>query len=311
MKPPINQVTSKPVAVDPGDFEEIPGRIIPRLTICSHAKSKAGKTWLALKAPGDIGVIGMDINCEEICNKYKIMYPEKKIYYKNFSRSPLSQISDTNELKKHWGYVRDAHFRLLSKPNIRTVIWDTGSQMWEDCSLAWLGRPMDDKSAELDAAGKPTGKLISTAKTNPRNYGDPQKDFREMVNAIGDKNLIITHWADDEWIDNPTNPGGIGLKTGNIKRKGGMKGIEYLAQVEIYQFRCEVTGSFVIRMMSSTANSDIRGRKGKVEFVRSQAEYVCGEDELKDGDANFAMIALSVFPSTKLDEWGVAEWDMS
>lgn len=281
-------------------FEELTGAIVPRMTVAVHARTKSGKTWLALSGPGDVGIVSNDANTKQIANKYKALHPEKKIHYVEFLRSPLSLVDDINELKRFWIEYRDAYYRMLEIKSIRTMVIDTHTVAWEDCKLAYVGREKPDLSSEVDPkTGKPTGTRFGTQKTIPRDLGEPKREIREMINAIEDKNLMLLMHADDQWKDDPT---GKGFKTGKIVQKG-MPGIEYLSQLSLELFREEKTGTFVARMMSSTANADIRGREGALVFRNGRDVWEPSQDELINEDINFAMLGISVFPNSELSDW--------
>ncbi len=280
-------------------FEELKGVIVPRITLAVHGRSKAGKTWLALSGPGDIGIVSNDANTKQIANKYKALHPEKKIHYIEFLRSPLSLVDDINELKRFWTEYRDAYYRMLAVKSIRTIIVDTHTTAWEDCKLAYVGREKPDLSSEVGKDGKPTGTRFGTQKTIPRDLGEPKREIREMVNAVEDKNLVLLMHADDQWKDDPT---GKGFKTGKIVQKG-MPGIEYLSQLSLEVFREEKTGTFVARMMSSTANADIRGREGALVFRNGRDLWEPSQDELINEDINFAMLGISCYPQSNLEDW--------
>ncbi len=276
-------------------FEELTGKIVPRITMLLDGRTKSGKTWLALSGPGDLGILSNDANTKQIANKYKALNPEKRIHYVEFLRSPLSQIEDINELKRFWNEYRDAYYKMLSIKTIRTVIVDTHTTGWEDCKLAYVGREKPDLSSEVDPkTQKPTGTRFGTQKTMPRDLGEPKREIREMINAVEDKNLVLICQSDNEWKND--------IKTGKIVRKG-MPGIEYLSQCEIQTFRDEVTGTFVARMLGSTANADIRGREGKMEFKNNKDVWTPSQDELIDEDVTFGMVAISVYPQTNLEDW--------
>ncbi len=280
-------------------FEIITNKITPRMTLCVDGRTKSGKTWLALSGPGEIGIVSNDSNTKQIAQKYAGEHPEKKIHYVEFLRSPLSQIDDINELKRFWTDYRDAYYRMLAIKSIRTVIVDTHTTSWEDCKLAYVGREKPDVSSEVTKDGKPTGTRFGTQKTIPRDLGEPKREIREMVNAAEDKNLVLICQSADQWKDGPN---GIGFKTGKIERKG-MPGVEYLCSLDVQLFREEKTGTFVARMMSSTANADIRGREGALVFHNSKDVWQPSQDELINEDINFAMLGISVFPQTEIEDW--------
>lgn len=282
-------------------FELLTGRYAqPRATLCIHGRTKSGKTWLGLSGPGDVGVLSNDPNTKAVAEKYAALHPEKRIQYKGFHRSPLSQIDDINDLKRIWGSQREAYYRMIESKAIRTILWDTHTWQWEDCKLAYVGREKPDLSSEVDPkTGKPTGTRFGTQKTLPRDLGDAKREIREMVNAAEGKNLVLLLHAEDEWKDDPT---GKGFKTGRIVGKG-MPGVGYLSQCEIELFREEKTGTFVARMLASTANSDIRGRQGALTFSGGRDVWTPSEDELVDDEINFQMIGIKVFPQTEYEDW--------
>ena len=276
-------------------FEVIDGEMKPRLTVLATGRTKSGKTWFSLSSPGDIGIISLDTNCKSICHKYHSEHPEKKLHYAEFLRSPLSQLEDINDLKKHWNRVRDAHYAMLKIPSIRTIVWDTVSSFWDDCKLAYVGREKPDLSSEVDKDGKPTGKKFGTQKTMPRDLGEPKRDIREMINACDDKNLVMLAGAKDEWRND--------VKTGGIERIA-MPGIEYLSQCEIELTREPLTGTFIARMLGSTANADLRGRVGSMSYVQGQGDvWVPSQDELTGEDINFASVGVAVFPFSEYESW--------
>lgn len=283
-------------------FEMITDKITPRLTVLPYGKTKNGKTWFALSAPGDLGIISNDTNTKQIAQKYYAQNPDKKIHYVEFHKSPLSQVDDINDLKRYWANYREAYYKMLAIKSIRTIVVDSHSGAWDDCKLAYVGKEKPDLSSEVDPkTGKPTGTRIGTQRTIQRDLGEPKREIREMVNAVGDKNLILICQGDDEWKDSPD---GKGFKTGKIKPKG-TPGIEYLSQCELFMFREETTGTFVARMMSSTANSDIRGREGKLAFNPKLGKDVweSSPDELTNEDINFALVGVTIFPTSELSDW--------
>jgi hypothetical protein len=283
-------------------FEMITDRVTPRLTILPFGKTKNGKTWFALSSPGDLGIISNDTNTKQIAQKYVGLHPGKKIHFAEFNKSPLSQIDDINELKKFWANYRESYYKMLSIKSVRTLIVDTHTIQWDDCKLAYVGKDKPDPSSEIDPkTGKPTGTRIGTQRTIQRDLGEPKREIREMINAIGDKNLILIAQGEDEYKDGPD---GKGFRTGRIKPKG-MPGVEYLSQCEIFMFRDEKTGTFVARMMSSTANSSIRGREGAMVFNSKLGQDIweSSPDELTNEDINFAMVGVTVFPQTELADW--------
>lgn len=285
----------KTTSINENDIQLLDDKIQPRLTVCVHGRTKHGKTQFALTAPGDLGIISLDVNCKPVAKKYLQNNPESKnIHVAEFMRSALSQIEDINNLKAHWNKVRDAHYKMLDMKSIRTIIWDTHTQMWEDCKLAYVGREKPDLSAEVDAQGNPTGKKFSTRKTMPRDLGEAKRDIREMINACGDKNLVILCTAKDVWTND--------VKTTDIERVG-MPGVEYLSQCEVMLFRDALSGEYVGRILGSTANSDLRGRPGTVSF-QGKDIWRPSEDELVGEEINFAMVGWKVFPElTEYEDW--------
>lgn len=280
-------------------FEELDGRVTPRLTVIVDGKTKSGKTWFALSAPGPLGIISNDANTLEIANKWKRKDPAKQIHYKEFIKSPLWQVQagdDINVIKEHWRKFREAYYRLLEIKSIRTVIVDTHTVQWDDCKLAFVGRYKPDPTSPVDKEGKPTGQAVSIQRTIQRDLGEPKRDIREMINAAGDKNLILLCHSEPEYKND--------VRTGKMGRKG-MPGVEYLSQCEVQCFRDETSGEFVARMLSSTANSSIRGREGALEFDRTngKSKWKPSSDELVSDDINFQMVALAVFPSTEWEDW--------
>src|SRR5271157_297397 len=108
------------------EFETINGTdSYPRLTLLLFGPTKEGKTWTALSAPGPLGIISNDSNTRVSANKWKREHPDTVIeHYKEFFRSPLSEIDDVNDIKRHWSGYRDAYYAMVKNKSIRSIIMD-------------------------------------------------------------------------------------------------------------------------------------------------------------------------------------------
>lgn len=273
--------------INDSDFDPVNERPIARLTICTHAKQREGKTQLGLTAPKPLVVISMDPNTKVLVDKYRRENPEAVIHVKDFTRRPLDLIDDINECKRHWNQIKDFIFGCYQNPNYRSMLLDTGTQMWEDVRFAHVGRELPDKSSEDPKATK-----LSIERIQPRELGPAKQAVRDVMNGCPDHmNLIITHRVKEEWKDNKPTSKFI---------RDGMPGIEYLAQVECAQWKDPDSGDFYLRLINATGNGAIHGRAGS---YNSAGKYITGADELKNDSITFQEVAMTVYPDSELEDW--------
>jgi hypothetical protein len=277
-----------------------PGKIVPRITIINSGGPRDGKTSFMLSGPGPYAVLSNDVNTRIICEKES--KKGKKIYFKEMLKRPTPALSigttveEQNAHKRYWKEFRDAYYRFLEMKDVRTIGLETGGRMYEDARYAYLGRPRIDVLAETNGKGEQTETRISIEKVAQRDYGPVKDEIRDMINdcsATG-KNLIVNHWDKDEYVNN--------VRTGR-RIPDGLIGISYLGQAETWQYRDRDTGEFRIVLMNSTANGDIRGRRGDYQVINGITRYVPGPDELVGEEVNFAMVATAIYPDSDFELW--------
>lgn len=174
-------------------FRRPPEQPVYQLTINSEGLERSGKTDFALKAPDPIGVIALDKNTINIAIK-KQRDAGKTILLADFcdpnpktnpglaqfvlpERSKPGIMIKTEQkatkpfYERRWEAICTAYFDLVNDPSIRTIVIDTGTQLWEDIRLARFG---------------------ALSKIAPREYGAVNGEMREMIMAAK-CNLIVTH----------------------------------------------------------------------------------------------------------------------
>jgi hypothetical protein len=98
---------------------------------------------------------------------------------------------------------KHAAFRLLDMPEVRTIVIDSGTHLYEDMLFACYGR--DEKIMPLDR------KVVN-------------REMREFLAVLAQKHLIITHESKEVWrLDRPTGR----------HEATGWKHIGYFASIEL------------------------------------------------------------------------------
>jgi len=158
----------------------------PRLIVSLEGLEKCGKTHIALTAPGPIAFMNFDNGLEGVVKKF--IAAGKKIFLNDYrDREQVLKILAMNaeQTKTHyapiWTRFKADYLRALEHPAIRTIIWDTGSEVWELVRLAAFGK--------LD-------------KVMPQHYGPVNSEFKALVDIAYsyDKNLIITHKHKKQYV---------------------------------------------------------------------------------------------------------------
>lgn len=197
--------------------------IIKRLILSVEGQEKEGKTSFALSAPDPIAIINMDIGLEGVIEKFG----EKKIYVSDFD---YRDATDQKQWEAMWVKMKRAYMDALEDKSVRTIICDTGTEMWELCRLARLGK---------------------LTQVMPHHYGPPNAEMRDMIRRAykHDKNVIWVHKMKDEYVKE--------VRTGKLERQG-FKDIPYLVQATMLAFR-DKDGDFGIKVLNCRHNADMRG----------------------------------------------------
>lgn len=238
-----------------------------RMIVNVQGLPKTGKNHVAFTAPGDIAVQSFDIGLEGVVQKFN---KTKKIYAAEYELD--AQPGDASEAdveasaKKLWNKFVADYYDALATPNVRSVVWDQGTEVWELLRLSeW---------------GKLSAKSQHYAQINPI--------FRRLVRAAydGGKNLILIHKLKDEWKE---GAGGKQSKTGNYEL-AGMKEIPYLVQVNLQCWRqpdASVPDCFHATVLDCRQNPEINNM------------------DFQGAMMHFGQIGQMVFPDSMPEHWGM------
>jgi hypothetical protein len=206
----------------------------PRLIIGSHSREKRGKTHFALTSPPPIGFVNIDRGTEGVIEKFKDIPIVTKTFATKSRAALTGDDYSIEEMNKDWDEMQASIRALLRSPFIRTVVVDTGSDLWEACRLAHFGT--------LDAQ-EMKGKHITYK------YGAPNREFKNIIDLMheSDKNCIITNKVKNEYVNDK--------RTGK-KERAGFNDLGFMMQLNIEHLKDE-EGDFGIRIDSSRDNPEI------------------------------------------------------
>lgn len=163
-----------------------------QLAIAVFGEQGSGKTRFAITAPDPIGFIPLDRKSRKTVDKIAkdldktVVMPDKD-YIRVAEPMRLSVMKpDAAKVyyRQHVDAVKHAAFTLAAHADIKTIVVDTGTQLWEDILFAHFGR---------------------TDRIMPRDRGPANQEMIDFLNALSHKNLIITHKAKEIWkSDKPT-----------------------------------------------------------------------------------------------------------
>ncbi len=178
------------------------------LLVCSQAQEKRGKTHWAFTAPGPIACITCDTGTEEVAEKF--MNQGKDIYVVNFKPPDKDRSKQDNEAE--WAKIENAINAVIEEPNIRTLICDTHTEVWEMLRLARHGK---------------------LTQVLPHQYTAVNKEMRDTVKRIKARknlNAVFIHKVKKEYRGGKA--GGMDSWTGNWER-AGFSDMAYLADVVV------------------------------------------------------------------------------
>lgn len=225
-----------------------------RLIVCVQGLEKRGKSHWALTAPDPIAYMSLDIGTEGVVNKFiNGELAAKEIYlstYRNFvkrnSKGEVDTKATGDQAEKEWGkFVKD--YETALDMGVRTVIVDTGSEMWELLRLSAFGK-LDQVPSFM--------------------YGPVNGAFRELVRQAydNDTNLILIHkykkqYKGSEW-------------SGKFER-AGFGDVGYLSQVVVECERKPIKkngegGEFVTKVLDCRQNANLVGEEYEEEFSTFQ-----------------------------------------
>lgn len=146
-------------------FEEPDYEIQKRLVVSIDGHNQGGKTHLALTAPDPIALINFDDGLEGVIHKFK----DKQIVVKNMEHPPDGAEGNNAYWQRAVTQFKSAYFKALQTPAIRTIIIDTGTELWEVLRLARLGKLSQVMPTQYIAVNAEMQQLVRTAYSYSKN----------------------------------------------------------------------------------------------------------------------------------------------
>lgn len=199
-----------------------------RLLVNVEGLDKGGKTHFAMTAPGPIALFDMDRGLEGVVQKFM---KEKEILFTSYRHLPIITEADHKSL---WSkFEKDYDVALVAK-GIRTIIFDTATELWEKARLAEFGRLSNVQHM----------------------YPALNAKFRKLIDRAFDaeKNLILLNKRKKTYKQNAK-----GEDSWNGKwERAGFGEIGYIVQVNLNAYQDE-DGEFAVEVMNSRLQPNLNG----------------------------------------------------
>lgn len=246
-----------------------------RLLINSQGRERTGKTdWAVRTLPRRDGLmvyIGLDFGHEGVINKYA----GDKTLLKWVMNVP--PVTTQNDYLQHWTKVKDHIQKAMAHPDVRAIVLDTGTDIWELLRLAEFG-------------------ALTKSGDTKQLYGQINQHYKSLVKMAYDReiNIVVIHKTKKLYSTRKvqTNKGLQDQEywDGSSYERAGFGEGGYLVQVQIeHLFDISRKGGldkkFGIRVIDCRQNMDIVGT------------------ELWGADNNFATLAQFVFPDSTEADW--------
>lgn len=180
-----------------------------RLIVCNKALPKCGKSRFGLTMPGPLAVIDLDEGMDGVIQEHQ----DKKEIYVASHRSRLIKIKGMekgqDEAEEEWEAIRNEYIEALSDSQTRSVLVDTGTEMYELLRLAKFGK---------------------LSQVMPHQYGKVNKEMQSMVDMAYDsnKNVMFSHKLKRQYVNDKA--------TGEFEI-AGWKDIQFACQVVCQQWK--------------------------------------------------------------------------
>lgn len=192
-----------------GQFQRAEATVVARLVAAVAAREKQGKTHFSLTAPGPIVTFNADIGLEGVVHKFLAEGKEILVY-----NIPMPEANNRNvekEAGKVWDDLENATDAALDNPAVRTIVFDTATEIWEIVRLAYFGKLTEVK---------------------PHHYSGVNAEFRRFLKKVfkTDKNLILIQKMKAEYVKNE--------RTGEWEM-AGFSDTPFIVQVVLHPFRVD------------------------------------------------------------------------
>ncbi len=260
-----------PNTFEKAGFSAVTADVTKRMLVGSQGRHRTGKTdWSIRDAPDPIILISVDFGHEGVVEKFA---EDKELYIYTQNIPP---VANQSQYLDHWKRLRDKIEGAMTHPNVRTVVLDTGSEIWELLRLAEFGSLV------------PRGDVKQL-------YGQINRTYSSLIKMAYDReiNLVVSHKMKKKYINRTiqTQKGAVtqDVWEGDYERTGFGES-EYLIQINIEHLFDPTRGKkledhFGLRVLSSRQNMGIVGL------------------ELWGKDCSFCELASYVFEGTDPDDW--------
>ena len=173
-------------------------KVRDRLIISVSGLGKNGKTHFALNSEYPLVSFSSDMGEEGVVGKFA----DKDIQIMHLARFSDGDMS-AGAPQEEFNRFRTAYLRALRDPKIKTIVWDTATEIWELLRLARFGK---------------------LTQVMPYQYGPVNAEYRSLIREAqyGDKNLILLHQMRPVYIKD---------KRTDEYERAGFSDTEYLVQV--------------------------------------------------------------------------------
>lgn len=238
-----------------------------RLVICTKALDKRGKTHFAMTAPGPIAVVGLDTGTREVASKFLDQKELICSYHKVTGKT--ASLADTQaHADQEWEAVKDSIIAATNHPKVRTLVVDTGTEVWELLRLARFGK---------------------LEQVKPHHYGPVNKEMRDLVKGAYDRDDLNVIWVHKLKKQYAQNKKGDDSWTGGYDL-AGYSDMPYIADITLEHYWKNATddepGCFGVRAVG----------------VSRQTPDVCGL-ELEGDLCNFQTLATMLYPEVDPSWW--------
>jgi len=256
-------------------------RIVARI----GGREKNGKSEWSLTSPAPIAFFNLNKRIEGVIDKFA---DKKEIYvyeYPSYSRDDMNEVMTLKALpdkdpkkiekevaelfkekyKRIWNDIQRDFYEVAETRDIRTIVIDTETDLWETRRLAEWGR-----SASIPTA-----------------FSGLNKDMRNMVEAVNysGKNLIMISEMKKQYKDHIDKNGkNVGIWTGDYEM-AGWTGISYKVQVNLLAKFDPLTHTFSTTIIDCGLDQMLAG-------------------EVMENDmSTFPFLGITIFPDTTLEDW--------
>ena len=271
------------------------------ITACINGRRGSGKSHFGIEfSPRPLLIQPLDPTLKFILEKFDL----SSVYMASYPRlskelllavSGIKKSEDQNkkafelmqsEATAVWELFSSDFYSNLEK--MRSILWDTGSEVWELVRLARHGR---------------------LAQIEPYNYTALNTEFREMIRAAQDAgvNLIILQKMKEKWGEQVSATGKVSRGPTGEWEPSGFSHIAYEVTLEgeIYQSLCthQHQGECPSKGCKYECNPGC-GADGKfhlrVTKCTNRAELIFQDF----ADPTFLDVAMALYPGTGPDDWG-------